>query len=173
MQNSTMLHMRLRPLLRRNATLGDSTLNPDSKNEEDEIEESSEDIFSVFLPQLFPDDTPQFHGDPGQHLLYSSSRYGDLEIMVPSYPDTPSQSEGTAEQTNGDSHIAESDAGRKLFAHILWSAALVVAEGVELANDPTSEGTETREIWGVNGESVLELGAGMCFVLHFTELSPS
>lgn len=91
---------------------------------------------------------------------------------MPSYPDTGSQSEGIVEQTNEDSQITEGDAGRKLFAHILWSAALVVAEGIELADDPTSEGTETREIWGVNGQSVLELGAGMCFVLH-TELSPS
>jgi hypothetical protein len=44
---------------------------------------------------------------------------------------------------------------------------MVVAEGVEEADMPIVEGEiesearrEAREIWGVRGESVLELGAG-------------
>ncbi|CDM29133.1 unnamed protein product [Penicillium roqueforti FM164] len=39
----------------------------------------------AFLPHLPPDDAPFFHSGTAQHL-YSSPRYGDLEIMVPTYP---------------------------------------------------------------------------------------
>ena len=74
--------------------------------------------------------------------------------MVPSYPGSNNNrsEEITAGQTN------QVDAGRKLFAHFLWSAGMVVAEGVELA-----DGAESESIWAVEGETVLELGAGMYF----------
>lgn len=57
------------------------------------------------------------------------------------------------------------EAGRKLFAHFLWSAALFVAEGVEDAdrsqtNREINVRREAREIWSFKGESVLEVGAG-------------
>jgi hypothetical protein len=167
-----MLNSRLRTLPRRN---------PPSKNEapvpapdfgiqndqEQELEEEDqEDLFGAFLPHLFPDDAPVFHGDPGQHLLYSSPRYGNLNIMVPSHP---SSSEKTTEEPGQKEHgTAKQDPeGWALFAHFLWSAAMVVAEGVEEADTPIAEGEveskahkEAREIWGVCGESVLELGAG-------------
>jgi hypothetical protein len=89
--------------------------------------------------------------------------------MVPSYP---SSSEKRSEEIAAglkkeDGTVNQVDKGRKLFAHFLWSAAMVVAEGVEEADMPIVEGEiesearrEAREIWGVRGESVLELGAG-------------
>ncbi|KAJ5130349.1 uncharacterized protein N7515_006388 [Penicillium bovifimosum] len=167
-----MLQSRLRPLPRRHySTNTPSAPAPDLQNEDaNEIEdESSEDLFGAFLPHLFPDDAPSFHGDPGQHLLYSSPRYGDLNIMVPSYPSSSEKrsEEIAAGQANPDGSVNQVDEGRKLFAHFLWSAAMVVAEGVEEADTPTPEGQietedkkEARELWSVAGETVLELGAG-------------
>ncbi|CAI7580053.1 unnamed protein product [Penicillium bialowiezense] len=157
-----MLHSRLRPLPRRNAVpSAPSAPTPEFENEDLQVDESPEDLFGTFLPHLFPDDAPSFHGDPGQHLLYSSPRYGDLDIMVPSYPSSGNRSEEIAAgQPKADGTVNQVDEGRKLFAHFLWSAAMVVAEGVEMADEPGSEGTEARDIWAVEGESVLELGAG-------------
>ncbi|EAW11507.1 putative nicotinamide N-methyltransferase [Aspergillus clavatus NRRL 1] len=161
-----MLHSRLRPLPRRHAPLHQSSSPsstapaPDFQDQDDlEVEESPEDIFTAFLPHLFPDDAPSFHGDPGQHLLYSSPRYGNLDIMVPSYP---SQSEKRTEEIAAglpqDGKVNQVEEGRKLFAHFLWSAAMVVAEGVE--NADTSSVDSDTAMWQVKGESVLELGAG-------------
>lgn len=163
-----MLHSRLRPLPRRNAVpSAPSAPTPEFENEDLELDESPEDLFGAFIAHLFPDDTPPFHGNPGQHLLYSSPRYGDLNIMVPSYPSSGNPSEETAApQPKGDESVNQVDAGRKLYAHLLWSAGMVVAEGVEMADEPGSEGTEARDIWAVEGESVLELGAGMCSVIR-------
>ncbi|OQE47293.1 hypothetical protein PENCOP_c001G00721 [Penicillium coprophilum] len=168
-----MLHSRLRPLPRRNHPSTPSAPAPEFQNQDtnSEPDEEPEDLFGAFLPHLFPDDAPSFHGDPGQHLLYSSPRYGDLNIMVPSYPSS-SQSQKRSEeiaagQAKPDGSVNQVDEGRKLFAHFLWSAAMVVAEGVEEADTPLAPGEseteaqkENRELWGVKGESVLELGAG-------------
>ncbi|KAJ5208528.1 hypothetical protein N7449_002907 [Penicillium cf. viridicatum] len=167
-----MLHSRLRPLPHRHhPTNTPSAPTPEFQNEDvnSETDESSEDLFSAFLPHLFPDDAPSFHGDPGQHLLYSSPRYGDLNIMVPSYPSSSQKrsEEIAAGQAKADGSVNPVDEGRKLFAHFLWSAAMVVAEGVEQADTPIAPGEveteaqrETRELWSIKGESVLELGAG-------------
>lgn len=172
-----MLFGRLRPVPRRHPTTAEpiSTATPGPKDEyntdHDAETEEPEDILSAFLPYLLPDDAPSFHGDPGQHLLYSSPRYGDLEIMVPSYPaqNEKRTEERPAELKKNDA-VNTVDEGRKLFAHLLWSAAMVVAEGVEDADgytDATAQTSaetntqkETREMWSVRGESVLELGAG-------------
>lgn len=59
--------------------------------------------------------------------------YGDLDIIVPSYP---SQNEKRSEEVAaGMKREGEKtnkiEEGRKLFAHFLWSAAMVVAEVVE------------------------------------------
>lgn len=70
--------------------------------------------------------------------------------MIPSYP-----GEESSQDRNGN--VEE---GRKLFAHLLWSAAMVVAEGVENA-DTDSEDDKDTSMWKVKGESVLELGAGI------------
>lgn len=159
-----MLHSRLQPLPRRHPALATPT--PNFQDEDQELEESPEDVFGAFLPHLFPEDCPSFHGDPGQHLLYSSPRYGDLQIMVPSYPAQSSEStEVAAGPEHNNDGVSKVEEGRKLFAHLLWSAAMVVAEGVEIADSPleefeTTTQTQAREIWNVKGESVLELGAG-------------
>lgn len=164
-----MLHSRVRPIPRRNPTAPTAPA-PDPRDGDLslEIDEDPEDLFGAFLPHIFPDEALSFHGDPGQHLLYSSPRYGDLEIMVPSYPSTSDKqseeiSERLEEAKEGVDQITE---GRKLlFAHFLWSAAMVVAEGVEHAHSIPVESEpmtmkESREIWNVQGERVLELGAG-------------
>lgn len=180
---STMLHSRLRPAPRRNPSTTTTTASAPAPDFHDvdgssDIEESPEDLFGAFLPHLFPDDAPSFHGDPGQYLLYSSPRYGELEIMVPSYPgQSRKKSEEVAiglEKKEGVNHAKE---GRQLFAHFLWSAGMVVAEGVENANcleDHSAAQKEAREIWSVDGETVMELGAGKFFEAirykHFSSL---
>ncbi|KAF9883040.1 hypothetical protein FE257_004294 [Aspergillus nanangensis] len=72
----------------------------------DEAELEAEDLFTAFLPHLFPEDSPQSHGDPGQFLLYSSPRYGDLTIQVPSYP-TIVVAEAVETAHCGNGHVDE------------------------------------------------------------------
>ncbi|KAE8145157.1 hypothetical protein BDV25DRAFT_76018 [Aspergillus avenaceus] len=160
-----MLHSRLQPLPHRNVLSPSAAAPLPDFHDEDTVEdESPEDVFAAFLPHIFPDDAPSFHGDPGQHLLYSSPRYGGLEIMVPSYPhQSQSRTEETAPGLPGAGGKANDvEEGRKLFAHFLWSAAMVVAEGVEKADHLSSLGELDSDtaMWKVQGESVLELGAG-------------
>jgi hypothetical protein len=181
-----MLHSRLRSAPRRNpsktTTTKPAALAPDFHDADwsSDVEESPEDLFGIFLPYLFPDDARSFHGDPGQYLLYSSPRYGELEIMIPSYPgQTGKKSEEVAiglEEKEGGSQTKEE---RQLFAHFLWSAGMVVAEGIENANCQATENDsaaqkEAREIWSVYGETVIELGAGNFFGVirykHFSSL---
>ncbi|GAD97811.1 conserved hypothetical protein [Paecilomyces variotii No. 5] len=154
-----MLHSRLRPLPRRQHRPTEAIPRPDFEEEDGIDDEDPEDVFSAFLPHLFPDDAPSFHGDPGQRLLYSSPLYGDLEIMVPSYPgQSEKRSEEIAAGLSGNNEIEE---GRKLFAHFLWSAAMVVAEGIEKdATAAAIDGSQNNGIWTVKGDNVLELGAG-------------
>lgn len=152
-----MLQSRLKPRPR-TTPLGTShqhVSTPDFTSNDQQIDdESPEDIFGSFLAHLLPDDAPSFHGDAGQHLLYSSPRHGVLDIMVPSYPGS---SDNRSEEIDAGG-TTQVEAGRKLFAHFLWSAGLVVAEGVESASEGDSE-----SIWSVEGETVMELGAGVYF----------
>lgn len=162
-----MLQLRLRPLPRRHQDADASAApTPDLKGgDQSEEEESSEDIFGASIAHLFPDDAPSFHGNPGQHLLYASPSYGDLEIMVPSYP---TQSKGSKEVDNGQKTgqltASQIEEGRRLFAHFVWGSSIVVAEGIEYANlyamEPTAARKEAYDIWNVMDQSVLELGAG-------------
>lgn len=110
--------------------------------------EDPEEIFTSFLPHLFPDDTPFQHGEPGGYLLYTSPRYGDMKLKVPENPDA-----------------AES---RRLFAHYLWTSSVLVAEGMEdeIADREAMVGEgygggDERGLWTVKGQKILELGAGM------------
>ncbi|KAJ5653563.1 hypothetical protein N7490_000566 [Penicillium lividum] len=152
-----MLHLKLQPHPRRK---------PDIQTEEleAELDEFSENIFESFLAHIFPDAAAPWHGDPGQHLLYSSARYGDLEIAIPSYPDqTNKNTEIATAQTTEQDDINRVDDGVKLCAHFLWSGALVIAEGVENADtletkDIAMTDNDT-DIWSVKGETVMELGA--------------
>lgn len=164
-----MLHSRIRSLPRKPKPHSDNrreadtspaadSLNPEAQEEEEE--EEVEDLFASFLPHLLPDDAPSFHGDPGQLLQYFSPRYGRLEILVPSYPgqsDSRNEEIAAGQRAPGDDKPSPIEAGRRLFAHFLWSAALVVAEGVEDAAAKKSG----KEMWDVDGQTVLELGAGM------------
>lgn len=175
-----MLHSRLRPLPlphRHHPTPSTPAPAPDLRDEDHntEPEETPEDVFSAFLPHIFPDDAPTFHGDPGQHLLYSS-RWGDLTIMVPTYPgQNDKRSEEIAAGQTEKEEVNPVEAGRKLFAHFLWSAAMVVAEGVEDAHSnsatPSPKEEDARQIWQVKGERVLELGAGRVFFSLWAILS--
>lgn len=99
---------------------------------------SVEDILSSSVAIVFPDETRNIHGDAGSHVIYKSRRFGDirLELVDP-------QSEG----------------GRKLFAHYVWNAGVLLAElisGLAASNSELSE----RVNWSVEGQCVMELGAG-------------
>ncbi|PIG85573.1 hypothetical protein AARAC_007345 [Aspergillus arachidicola] len=125
-----------------------------------EINESPEDVFGAFRSQLFPETTPPPQpGGPGQELLYGT-RWGDLKIMVPTYPslDDEHSDKNATDQAN------QVNEGRKLFAHYIWNAAIVVAEGVEdtyySRTETQPEKAKSHGLWHVEGESVLELGAG-------------
>lgn len=74
--------------------------------------------------------------------------------MVPGYP---GEDNNDGEENGGK--IGSEDE-RKLFAHLLWSAALIVAEGVERAAVMEVGGLDEEMRWSVKGENVLELGAG-------------
>ena len=119
---------------------------------------SQEDIFSSALSSLFTDDTQTNHGSPGGSLTYTSPAFGDITLQIPAHPDV--------------------EEGRKLFAHYLWNAGLVTAEGIERASgegpvpvheDGDVEGSSGGvELWNskwfnMKGKRVLELGAGMSF----------
>ncbi|THC88617.1 hypothetical protein EYZ11_011938 [Aspergillus tanneri] len=172
-----MLHSRLRPLPRRQFTSSAPYAPPPDFHQEDVDDESPEDLFTAFLPFLFPDDAPSFHGDPGQHLLYTSPRYGELQIMVPSYPQQsekrhePEEASAGLPQPNGQVNKVEE--GRKLFAHFLWSAAMVVAEGVEKADalDAVGQLDSDTAMWKVKGHSVLELGAVVCVLARASNVT--
>lgn len=158
-----MLQSRLRPVPRRNPPPSNGTSIPDSAETSDfDDNDDPEGLFGCFLPHLFPDDAPSFHGDPGQTLLYSSPlQQNELEIMVPRYPGEDSGG-GSGEEKG--KRTGDTDDERKLFAHLLWSAALLVAEGLGRAatglggSGHVLEKEEMR--WSVKGENVLELGAG-------------
>lgn len=120
-----------------------------------------EDIFGSSLGGIFTDDLQNLHGDdPETVILYRSAKYGELELR-------------TAD-VNGEEQ-------RRKFAHYLWNAGLLVGELVggrateeQAANsiehgdggeDGWKEGEwwvskEEERRWSVQGETVLELGAG-------------
>ena len=100
-----------------------------------------EDIFSSSLGTIFPDDTQNSHGDPGATVIYKSARFGDIKLSVAD----PSQ---------------EDD--RRLFAHYLWNAGVLLAELI----------SEGQTEYNVEDETVLELGAGVQMA-YFQGTEPS
>jgi hypothetical protein len=120
-----------------------------------------EDIFGSSLGGIITDDLQNQHGDdPGTVVLYRNKKYGELELR-------------TADIKNEEE--------RRKFAHYLWNAGIMMAELVtgrvkdgesKLVDETiydeftrwdkgqwwTSEEEEKR--WSVEGETVLELGAG-------------
>lgn len=100
------------------------------------LESSSEDIFSSAIDLIFPDETRNFHGSSGSHVIYKSRQFGDvrLELADP-----------------------ESEDRRKLFAHYLWNAGLLLAEFLEA---PVATSNADASTWDIRRHQVLELGAG-------------
>ncbi|MCJ1307113.1 hypothetical protein MMC25_000759 [Agyrium rufum] len=105
-----------------------------------------EDIFSVSASILFPDDPQIQHGNPGSGVIYSSSTFGDIELRL-------SDPEG--------------EGNRRLFAHYVWNSGIQMAEFIggatsRSSSDVNGNAGEMSEVvdWSVNGETVLELGAG-------------
>ncbi len=93
-----------------------------------------EDIFSSSLHLLFPNDLNNQHGEPGSSVIYTSSRFGDIELRLAD---------------------PRGEENRLLFSHYLWNAGVLVAEFVG-----GGVGDGWGEGWSVKGERVLELGAG-------------
>jgi nicotinamide N-methyltransferase len=115
-----------------------------------------EDIFSSTLGSIFTDDLQNQHGtDIDTSIIYSSARFGSLEFR-------------TAD-VNGEEQ-------RRKFAHYLWNAGVLMGELVAGRGGEVKYGDEEREenlgeggwwvgeeearCWSVEGEKVLELGAG-------------
>lgn len=95
-----------------------------------------EDIFASAPGLIFTDDLRNQHGDPGSVIIYKSGRFGNIELR-------------TADPEGEDE--------RQLFSHYLWNAAIKLAELMSWAG---TKRVDTR--WSVQGEKVLELGAGWC-----------
>lgn len=75
--------------------------------------------------------------------MYASPRFGEIELRVPEY--------------------ASGEQGRKLFAHYLWNAGVVVSAFIEEDCSLEGEGDVSKSrsgLWRVKGKTVLELGAG-------------
>jgi hypothetical protein len=122
---------------------------------------SQEDIFCSAFSSLFTDDIQNSHGSPGGSLIYTSPAFGDITLRIPAHPDV--------------------EEGRNLFAHYLWNASLVAADGIERASVAAESGVSGNSNghgggggggeqwnprwWNMRGKRVLELGAGMS-LLH-------
>ena len=98
---------------------------------------SPEDVFASSLDIIFPDETRNMHGDAGSHVMYKSRRFGNISLGL-----MDPQSEGS----------------RKLFAHYLWNAGILLAELISGLTSPGPLSDCTT--WNVEGDSILELGAG-------------
>ncbi|KAK2793276.1 hypothetical protein FQN50_010016 [Emmonsiellopsis sp. PD_5] len=118
-----------------------------------------EDVLTSFLPHLFPDEAPSCLGEPGKAVAYASGIWGDVTVMVPDYPKEEEEEEGEDGQgedvLEGGGGVEE---GRRLFAHYLWGGGLVIAEGIE--RGAAGSRGERDMLWRVEGERVLEVGAG-------------
>lgn len=89
-----------------------------------------EDIFASAPGLIFTDDTRTLHGDPDSTIVYRSARFGSIELKT---------TDPSAEDE------------RQLFSHYLWNSGIKLAG---LVSD------KSKEEWSVEGEDVLELGAG-------------
>lgn len=113
-----------------------------------------EDIFGSSLGGVFTDDLQNQHGDdPETVIVYKNARHGNLEFR-------------TAD-INGEEE-------RRKMAHYLWNAGVLMAELVGgrpeeqidvSGNESWKKGEwwinkEEEKLWSVEGESVIELGAG-------------
>ncbi|KAF1833464.1 hypothetical protein BDW02DRAFT_631214 [Decorospora gaudefroyi] len=123
-----------------------------------------EDIFGSSLGGIFTDDLQNLHGDdPDTVILYRNAKFGELELRTT--------------DVNGEEQ-------RRKFAHYLWNAGVMMGELVTgrvgaavdhgkngvTESDEDEEGwkndewwtdDEEEKRWSVEGETVLELGAGV------------
>jgi nicotinamide N-methyltransferase len=101
-----------------------------------------EDFFSSSLGVIFPDDIMNQHGDKDSGVIYTSPRYGELELSLCD---------------------PEGDDSRKLFSHFLWNSGVQISVFLEDALDSENgeiEGLGKGVSWAVQGKRVLEVGAG-------------
>jgi hypothetical protein len=112
-----------------------------------------EDIYSSTLGTVFKDDLQNQHGDDADTVIvYRNARHGELELQT--------------------ADVAGEEQRRK-FAHYLWNAGILMAElvggrpdeGAADDEDGWKNGewwvdSEEEQKWRVQGERVLELGAG-------------
>lgn len=96
-------------------------------------DDEPEDIFASAPGFLFTDDLTNSHGAPDSLIQYKNSRLGNIEL-------TTADPVGETERT--------------LFSHYLWNAGLKLAELISHVNE-----SEDKR-WSVEGEPILELGAG-------------
>lgn len=99
---------------------------------------SPEDIFSSALSVIFPDDIINQHGDNSCSIIYESDKYGDIVLSL-------------ADVKNENIH---------LFSQFVWNAAVQLAIFMECAGSENEDGRDQEINWQVQGERVLELGAG-------------
>lgn len=92
-----------------------------------------EDFFGESLGVIFPDDIANQHGDATSSVIYKSDKFGPITLEL-------------ADPKGEDS--------RSLFSHFLWNAGLQLAEFIEAGVD------DMERNWNVEGQKVLELGAG-------------
>jgi hypothetical protein len=97
-------------------------------------DDEPEDIFAAAPGFLFTDDLTNSHGAPESIIQYKNARFGALELQ-------------TADPVGEDE--------RQLFSHYLWNAGLKLAELISHADE------HQDKRWSVEGESILELGAGV------------
>lgn len=175
-----MLPSRIKPLIR---TPHSSTTSAPTSYYNDN--DDPEDLLTSFLPHLFPNEASACLGDPGKSLLYASSEFSDLRVLVPDYGENRDAAkkhkieEGDEEKSCSESGSGfgstgpiNQEEGRRLMAHYLWGGALIVADEVEkrvkgkrkrVGDDNCNNidiDSPDDSLWSVEGENVLEVGAG-------------
>ena len=93
-----------------------------------------EDIFASAPGFLFTDDLTNSHGAPESTIQYNNKRFGKIELQT-------ADPEGEQERT--------------LFSNYLWNAGLKLGELISNAEQ------QEDSRWNVEGERVIELGAGV------------
>lgn len=101
------------------------------------VDPTPEEIYSNAIGLLFPDNVLTYHGDPGSYVTYLSKRFGNVKLNL-------------VDPYNHGEHV--------LFAHHIWNSGIQMAELISQAHDPLKVENDGR--WSVEGEQVLELGAG-------------
>ena len=97
-------------------------------------DDDPEDIFASAPGFLFTDDLTNSHGAPESIIQYNNKRFGKIDLQTADF-------EGEQERT--------------LFSHYLWNAGLKLGELISHADQ------QEDKRWNIEGEKVIELGAGV------------